>query len=216
MNEQWSASSGRAEHGSALRTGKEINRAAEIERLTEETGLQRGMAPMDKKLIYCSCWWVMPESLDSSRKFSVWATWNQLLFPVSGYFLGYKKYLPSRRSSGLPWVHQGWIYSGPTFRWKWRVFVAQLYPTLCDPMDCSPPGSSGWVHGISQARVLEWVAIPFSKGSSQLRDPTWVSCVAVWFLYHLNYLRSPGEKCKHNSQPSDWPKFRYTDVVKTS
>ena len=44
------------------------------------------------------------------------------------------------------------------------VLVIQLCPTLCDPMDCSPPGSS--VHRISQARILEWVAIPFSKGSS--------------------------------------------------
>ena len=46
-----------------------------------------------------------------------------------------------------------------------KVKVAQLGPTLCDPMDCSPPGSS--VYGILQARILEWVAIPFSKGSSQ-------------------------------------------------
>jgi len=42
--------------------------------------------------------------------------------------------------------------------------VTQLCPALCDPMDCSPPGFS--VHGIFQARVLEWVAISFSKGSS--------------------------------------------------
>ena len=49
-------------------------------------------------------------------------------------------------------------------------------PTLCDPMDCSPPGSS--VHGILQARILEWVAISFSRGSSQPRDRTWVSCIA--------------------------------------
>ena len=40
-------------------------------------------------------------------------------------------------------------------------------PTLCDPMDCSPPGSS--VHGISLARILEWVAISYSRGSSQPR-----------------------------------------------
>ena len=40
-----------------------------------------------------------------------------------------------------------------------------LRPTLCDPMGCSPPGSS--VHGILQARILEWVAISFSRGSSQ-------------------------------------------------
>ena len=48
--------------------------------------------------------------------------------------------------------------------------------TLCDPVDCSPPGSS--VHGILQARILEWVAISFSRGSSQLRDWTRVSCFA--------------------------------------
>ena len=46
--------------------------------------------------------------------------------------------------------------------------VAQSCLTLCDPMDCSPPGSS--VHGILQARILEWVAISFSRGSSQPRD----------------------------------------------
>ena len=46
--------------------------------------------------------------------------------------------------------------------------VAQLCPTLCDPMDCSPPGSS--VHGMFHARVLEWGAISFSRGSFQPRD----------------------------------------------
>ena len=54
--------------------------------------------------------------------------------------------------------------------------VAQLCLTLCDPVDCSLPGSS--LHGILQARILEWVAISFSRGSSQLRDRTWVSCIA--------------------------------------
>ena len=51
----------------------------------------------------------------------------------------------------------------------------QLYPTLCDPLDYSPPSSS--VHGILQVRILEWVAMPFSKGSSQPRDRIQVSCV---------------------------------------
>ena len=54
--------------------------------------------------------------------------------------------------------------------------VAQLCPTLFDPMDCSLPGSS--VHGIFQAGVLEWVAIVFSRGSSWPRDWTQVSCIA--------------------------------------
>ena len=45
------------------------------------------------------------------------------------------------------------------------VLVAQSCLTLCDPMDCSPPGFS--VHGILQARILEWIAMPFSRGTSQ-------------------------------------------------
>ena len=57
-----------------------------------------------------------------------------------------------------------------------RSEVAQSCPTLCNPMDCSLPGSS--VHGIFQARILEWVAISFSRGSSQPRDQTPVSCIA--------------------------------------
>ena len=51
--------------------------------------------------------------------------------------------------------------------------VAQLCPTLCDPMDCGLPGSS--IHGIFQVTVLEWGAIAFSRGSSQPRDRTQVS-----------------------------------------
>ena len=55
---------------------------------------------------------------------------------------------------------------------KVKVLVIQSCPTLCDPMECSPPGSS--VHGILQRRILEWVAILFSRGSSLLRDGTQV------------------------------------------
>ena len=58
--------------------------------------------------------------------------------------------------------------------------VTQSCPTLCDPMDCSPPGSS--VHGISQASMLKWVAIPFSRRSSQCRGQTQVSCTAGGFF----------------------------------
>ena len=53
--------------------------------------------------------------------------------------------------------------------------VTQTCLTLCSPMVCSPPGSS--VHGILQARILEWVAIPFSRGSSWPRDRTHISCM---------------------------------------
>ena len=55
-------------------------------------------------------------------------------------------------------------------------FVFQSCLTLCDPMDYSPPGSS--VHSILEARILEWVAISFSRRSSRPRDRAWVSCTA--------------------------------------
>ena len=57
---------------------------------------------------------------------------------------------------------------------------AQLYLTLCDSMDYSPPGSS--VHGILQARLLELVAMSSSRGSSQPSDRTWVSCISGRFF----------------------------------
>ena len=56
------------------------------------------------------------------------------------------------------------------------VLVAQLCPALCDLMDCSLPGSS--IHGILQTRILEWLASPFSRGSSQPRDQT--QSPALW------------------------------------
>ena len=61
-----------------------------------------------------------------------------------------------------------------------KMLAAQLCPTLCDPTDCSPPGSS--VHRILQARILEWVAIPFSRGSSRTGDQTPGSHIAGRFL----------------------------------
>ena len=54
--------------------------------------------------------------------------------------------------------------------------------TVWDPMGCSPPGSS--VRGIFQARILEWIAISFSRGSSQPSDRTHISCIDRWILYH--------------------------------
>ena len=62
---------------------------------------------------------------------------------------------------------------------------AQSCPTLCDLMDCGPPGS--YVYGIFQARILEWVAIFFSRGSSRPRDQTHISCISRigrQILYH--------------------------------
>ena len=78
-------------------------------------------------------------------------------------------------------------------RLKSRVCAcAQSCPTLCDPKDCNPPGSS--VCGILQARILECIAISFCRGSSQHRDQTrvsWVSCMGRQILYPLSHLGSP-------------------------
>ena len=54
--------------------------------------------------------------------------------------------------------------------------VTQSCPTLCNPVECSLPDSS--IHGILQTRILEWVSIPFSRGSSRPRDQIQVSCIA--------------------------------------
>ena len=61
--------------------------------------------------------------------------------------------------------------------WWFRYLVVS---NSCDPMDCNLPGSS--VHGILQARILEWVVISFSRGSSRPRNGTRVSCIASWFF----------------------------------
>ena len=75
------------------------------------------------------------------------------------------------------WILYHWATREvPSYAWKESESeVTHSYPTLCDPMDCSLPGSS--IHGIFQARVLEWVAIAFSRGSSGPTDRTWVSCI---------------------------------------
>ena len=76
------------------------------------------------------------------------------------------------------------------YHWSTRILVFEplLRPSVshvqlfCNPMDCSLSGSS--VHRISQARILEWVVISFSRGSSQPRDQTHISCIGRWILYH--------------------------------
>ena len=82
---------------------------------------------------------------------------------------------------------------------KWSIctalcvcLVTQSCPTLCDPSDRSPPGSS--THGIFQEKMLEWVAISFSRGSSQPRDLTLIfciSCIGRWILYHCTTWEAP-------------------------
>ena len=81
-----------------------------------------------------------------------------------------------------PNVHCSTVYNSQDNEWVKMCcsVLCQSYLTLCDPMDCSSPGSS--VHEILQARILDWVAIPFSRGSFQPRDQTHVSHIADGFF----------------------------------
>ena len=75
-----------------------------------------------------------------------------------------------------------WKYS---HSWTMHAKLLQSRLTLCDPMVCSPPGSS--IYGVFQARILEWVAMPLSRVSSQPKDWThvsYISCIGKWVLYH--------------------------------
>ena len=98
----------------------------------------------------------------------------------------------------LPLVHvhqHSWMSKSIFFP---EVLVTQLCLILHDPLDYRPPGSS--VHGILQARTLEWVAMPFSRGSSQLRDGICVSCVAgrfftIWATREAHFFLEIHHKC---------------------
>ena len=97
--------------------------------------------------------------------------------------------LPSSFMKGL-WLKPVTLPTGLLGFWFLSVYmslIAQSYPILCDPIDSSLANRGSSVHGISQARILVWVAISFSRGSSQPRDWTQVSCVSCIgrrILYH--------------------------------
>ena len=87
---------------------------------------------------------------------------------------------------------------------KEKHVCAQSYPTLCNPTGCSLPGSS--VHGSLQARILEWVAISSSKGSSQPRDGIRVSCVSCIgrrVLYDQDTWEAPIERKEERLEVND-------------
>ena len=91
---------------------------------------------------------------------------------------------PSRlQSIGSQRTGQNWVTNTMIMSVQFSS-VSQSCPILCNPMDCSPPGSS--VHGILQARILEWIVIPFSRGISKPRDQTLVSCITGRFLTILD------------------------------
>ena len=77
----------------------------------------------------------------------------------------------------------------------------QSYPTLCDSMDCSPSGSS--VHGILQARILGWVAMPSSRWSFTSRDQTWGSCIAGGFFTNEPSGKPNISWCKDLASPAE-------------
>ena len=109
-------------------------------------------------------------------------------------------------------LHYTLQYLLPLMPWspvggKVKVSVFQLCLTLWNPMDCSPPGFS--VHEILQARILEWIAIPLSRGSSQPRDWTQVSSIAgrlftVWATILINLLS------RRATFSHQWKSFKYS------
>ena len=81
-------------------------------------------------------------------------------------------------------LNYGICQNGYVFRMSEWVKIAQSCPTLCNPIDCA-------AHGILQARILEWVAYPFSSGSSQPRNQTRVSCIAGRFFTNWAMREAP-------------------------
>ena len=115
----------------------------------------------------CMQWWLSS---------SCWASASGSLWPQNIIAKNSRNVLTSLSSL---WVGDTMV--SPT---GWCYLVAKSCLTVCNIIDCSPPGSSA--HGISQARMLEWVAISFSRGASRARDRACISCIFCigrWILY---------------------------------
>ena len=124
--------------------------------------------------------WTRARQAPLCMEFSRQEYWSELPFPSPGNLPnpGIELRSPALQADALPSELLG----------KPKSEVTQLCLTLYDLMDCSLPGSS--IHGIFQARILEWVAISFSRGSSQPRDQTQVSPHCRQTLYRLSHQRS--------------------------
>ena len=127
-------------------------------------------------------WVVMPCSRGSSQP----RDWTQVSCIADRFFTTE----PSGKLGFLarPWQKGIALKVDPYFSWTLHATMRPSFQsclTLCDPMDCSPPGCS--VHGILQARILEWVAIPFSRGSflTQRSNPGVLHCRQI--LYSLSH-----------------------------
>ena len=125
--------------------------------------------------------WTVARQAPLSMGFSRQEYWNALPGPPPGDLLNPGIEPASLTSPALA----GWFFTTST---TGKLFLDHEYGcescsamcTLCNPVDYSLPGSS--VHRILQVRILEWIAIPFSRGSTQLRDQIWVSYIAGRFL----------------------------------
>ena len=143
---------------------------------------------------------------DKDLLFTVWSTYtvnylkwvyfiilsdsiNDALFHgiLSHPFYAFNFFLNSTKAL-LPPGSLLWLQFDILLKWRKVKVKFQSCPTLCDPMDCSLQGSS--IHGVFQGRVLEWVAISFSRGSSWPRDQTRVSLTVDRCFYHLRHLWS--------------------------
>ena len=144
------------------------------------------------------CWWLPWVSVR-------WVVCSQSYKVADlGFKLGFLLEFCSSGCFGLSHTDSLWTKGNEAFvstKPKCACVLAQSYLTLCDPVDCSLPGSS--VHGILQARILEWVAISFSRGSSQLRDRTCVSCIGRRILYRWATWKAPerGPNAEAASKP---------------
>ena len=167
-------------------------------------------------LLFCCPLFFLPSSFPSTSVFSnelaLWMRWpnigalaSVLPMNIQGWFPLGLTGLISLQSKGFSrvfsrptiWNHQ--FFSAQPSLWSHIkrslynshicvcMLVTQLCPTLCNPMDCSPPGSSA--NGISQARILEWVAVSFSRGYSGPRDTTQFS----WIEADSSLTEPPGK-----------------------
>ena len=109
--------------------------------------------------------------------------WTQVSLPHCRHVLYYLSHQGSPNSWQIHIIHEGQKCKTSVFKWYVCVHARSLQscPTLCDTMDYSLPGSS--VHGIIQVKILEWVAMPSFRGSSQSMTHGWNPCLS--YLLHL-------------------------------
>ena len=166
--------------------------------------------------IHSNVWEVSPRRIKIERMYNFFQTATRKSLP-STRLQTLSPMVSSRNVSVLSftvnlwyiWVHFVYVVRQKS---KFFFFFPHMFmfnyfscvPTLCDPMDCSPPGSS--VREILQARILEWVAPPSSRVSSQPRDWTCISCITGGFftaespgkyplLFAFGYLNCPSTIC---------------------